>query len=36
MDSKDKIVKDFLYKLNGSINKEVDPDYEIDIRKTIC
>jgi hypothetical protein len=29
----DKIVKDFLYKLNGLINKEVDPDYEIDIRK---
>jgi len=26
-------INDFLYKLNGLINKEVDPDYEIDITK---
>jgi hypothetical protein len=29
----DKIVKDFLYKLNGLINEEVDSNYEIDTRK---
>jgi hypothetical protein len=27
------IANDFLYKLNGLINKEVDPDYEIDITR---
>jgi hypothetical protein len=25
-------INDFLYKLNGLINKEVDPDYEIDMK----